>query len=196
MATDWMWAVAIVLAAYGWTVAMVDDKETKMAKKKKNKNRSVRVYELKGNGNFDFHSIIARPDLLLETLGWFVTDNDKDSIRGQLLLRRVYDIMADNDTIVVPAFASIYGEEIADEYGGIIMDRYRVSVDNVLKCFRLWVTLARMKPDARAQDSDAINELSKYFASVSRMGMTRIEDFDYYHRPIEAHNVFRASHEK
>lgn len=33
MATDWMWAVAIVLAAYGWTTAMVDRKEQEMAAK-------------------------------------------------------------------------------------------------------------------------------------------------------------------
>lgn len=31
MGTDWMWAVAIVLAAYGWTTAMVDRKEQEMA---------------------------------------------------------------------------------------------------------------------------------------------------------------------
>ncbi len=30
MSTDWMWAVAVVLAAYGWTTAMVDRRETKM----------------------------------------------------------------------------------------------------------------------------------------------------------------------
>ena len=161
MSTDWMWAVAIVLAAYGWTMAMVDRKENEMDEK----DDRVRLL------------VIARPDMILQELGFLCDDENYRS-----LLCKTFDDFHDRKILLIPAFAYVSGLPIRDD-GGAYLNFLRVSGADLIRLFYAWRDVAPFDFDLKVFVTKHVLKIDDYLVKHGlENGIIKTQFEGYNHR--------------
>lgn len=164
MSTDWLWPVAIVLACFGWVTAMTDRKGNEMEEK------DERVRPL----------VIARPDMILQELGFICDD---ESYRS--LLCKTFDDFNDKNILLIPAFAYVSGLAIRDEDGGVYLNFLQVSGADLVTLLYAWRDVAFIDFDLKVFVTKHVLRIDDYLVKHRIEYRTTKTQFDGYNHRIE-----------
>lgn len=164
MATDWLWTVAVVLACFGWVTAMVDRKDNEMEEK------DDRVRPL----------VIARPDMILQELGFICDDEYYRS-----LLWKTFDDFNDRKILLIPAFAYVSGLAIRDDDGGAYLNFLRVSGADLIRLFYAWRDVAPIDFDLRVFVTQHVLKIDDYLVDYGREHRMIKTQFEGYNHRLE-----------
>lgn len=164
MSTDWLWPVAIVLACFGWVTAMVDRKENEMEEK----DDRIRLL------------VIARPDMILQELGFICDD---ESYRS--LLWKTFDDFNDKKILLVPAFAYVSGLVIRDGHGGAFLNFLQVSGADLIRLLYAWRDVAPIDFDLKVFVTQHVLKIDDYLVKHGFEHRTIRTQFDGYNRRVE-----------
>lgn len=183
MATDWMWAVAVVLSVFGWTRVMVDRKEEDMVTIRGKEYMCVDPVSgdlVRKDAGYHIISVMARPDKILQMIGRLCQD-----VSGYRLLWDVFQELKDNDILLLPSFARVAGLPVADRNGWEILNCLRVSGRDLIAYFRDWVAASRLDGDRRVVAERCIGSLEDYLKEDCVISDMIVVDFQGYNDPIE-----------
>lgn len=156
--------MAVVLAAYGWTTAMVDRRENEMEEK----DDRIRLL------------VIARPDVILQELGFICEDEYYRS-----LLWKTFDDFNDRKILLVPAFAYVSGLVIRDDDGGAFLNFLQVSGADLIRLFYAWRDVATIDFDVKVFVTKQVLNIDDYLVKHGLEHRTIRTQFDGYNRRLE-----------
>ena len=168
MATDWMWAVAVVLAAFGWTTAMVDRRECMLEK-----NYGAHRFGLmqddtvqKPTGDWSFKWLTVRPDRLLQMMGDLVEDYGARD--GFIPLWDVFYDLKFSYGLMAAVRLTVCTETTADTSGWVWDDIHVINGGGLLYCLDKCVD--KFSLDDKARDA-LISDLTSVRVYFSKHGL-------------------------
>lgn len=163
MATDWMWAVAIVFAGFGWTMAMVDRRECRMEKNDDSHMFGLMQDDIIQNptGDWSYRWLTVRPDRLLQMMGDLV--EDYGTREGWELLWDVFYDMKFSYSLMAAVRLAVYTESTEDTSLRVWDDIYVIDGRGLLFCLDNCPDRVHLDVKAMGDMDRDISRVRKYF---------------------------------
>lgn len=159
MGTDWIWAVAIVLACFGWVNAMVDRKDNEMEHLFAVSQEDIRR---KPTGRVAYRMLTVRPDRILEMMGDLVDQYGTRS--GWSLLWDMYYDLKFSRTLTVAAVVAVYVQDTADSRGCVWDDVFAIAGRSLVDCLDTWADNAEIDVNDSAEIVKGVSTIRDYFS--------------------------------